>query len=51
LKKGDYVRSPYDSGHRYEAAAGSQMGHGSAGNGSYGNRLVVYLTPRRSSLC
>src|SRR6266566_9925853 len=24
------------------------MGHGSVGNGSCGNRLVVYLTPRRS---
>ncbi len=45
-----YVRSPYNSGRRHEAAAGSQVGHGSAGNGSHGNRLVVYLTPRRSLL-
>jgi len=50
LKGGDYIKSPYDSGCRYEVVAGSQVGHGSAGNGLCGNRLVMYLTPRRS-LC
>ncbi len=39
------VRSPYNSGRRHEAVAGSQVGHSSTGNGSCGNRLIVYLIP------
>ena len=50
LKRGDYIKSLYDSGRRHKVTTGSQMGHSLIGNGSYKNRLVIYLTPQRSSL-